>query len=409
MTTRTCTLAIDVGGTFTDITFTDAATGALWVAKTPSTPGDLSTGFITAVRKVLALAGRAPADVLRVFHGTTTATNAILEGKTPPTALVTTAGFKYVLEIGRHDIPRHGNLYGWSKPTRPITPERVFEVDERLDVDGSVLRPLDEPGARALARQLAQMGVPAVAVVFLHAYANPAHEQRMQAILAEEYPGVLVSLSSEVLPQFREFERTMATALNAAVMPPVSRYVSVLRQALDARGPAGAAAHHEVGRRRHQRGHLRAPAGADRAVGPRRGRRRRGVGRALGRLRRHHLDRRRRHQRRHLPGARRAARGHQGRHDRAVPAQAAHRGHPHDRRGRREHRRGDQRGPSHGGAAQRGRRARARLLSPRRERADRDRRASGAGPHPGRPARRRAAARRAGGARGHHGAHRPPA
>src|SRR6185295_18806365 len=233
---KTCTLAIDVGGTFTDITFTDAATGALWVAKTPSTPGDLSTGFITAVRKVLALAGRAPADVLRVFHGTTTATNAILEGKTPPTALVTTAGFKYVLEIGRHDIPRHGNLYGWSKPTRPITPERVFEVPERLDVDGSVLTPLDEAAARLLARQLAQVGVPAVAVVFLHAYANPVHEQRMQAILAEEYPGVLVSVSSEVLPQFREFERTMATSLNAAVMPPVSRYVSVLRRALDDEG-----------------------------------------------------------------------------------------------------------------------------------------------------------------------------
>src|SRR5512132_3307164 len=233
---KTCTLAIDVGGTFTDITFADAATGATWVAKTPSTPGDLSAGFITAVRKVLALAGRGPADVLRVFHGTTTATNAILEGKTPPTALVTTAGFKYVLEIGRHDIPRHGNLYGWSKPTRPITPERVFEVEERLDVDGSVLRPLDEPGARALARQLAQVGVPAVAVVFLHAYANPVHEQRMQAILAEEYPGAFVSLSSEVLPQFREFERTMATALNAAVMPPVSRYVGVLRGALDGMG-----------------------------------------------------------------------------------------------------------------------------------------------------------------------------
>ena len=233
---KTCTLAVDVGGTFTAVTFTDAATGATCVAKTPSTPEDLSVGFIVAIRKVLDLAGRAPGDVLRVFHGTTTATNAILEGKTPPTALVTTAGFKYVLEIGRHDIPRHGNLYGWSKPTRPITPERVFEVTERLDVNGSVLTPLDEPGARAVARHLAQLGVPAVAVVFLHAYANPVHEQRMQQILGEEYPDALVSLSSEVLPQFREFERSMATALNAAVMPPVSRYVGVLRQALDAEG-----------------------------------------------------------------------------------------------------------------------------------------------------------------------------
>ena len=230
------TIAIDVGGTFTDITLADAATGATWVAKTPSTPGDLSIGFITAIRRVLAQAGRGSSDILRVFHGTTTATNAILEGRTPPVALVTTGGFKYVLEIGRHDIPRHGNLYGWSKPTRPITPDRVFEVTERVDADGTVLAPLEEMEARDVARHLAQLGVPAVAVVFLHAYANRAHEERMHAILTEEYPGVLVSLSSEVLPQFREFERSMATALNAAVMPPVSRYVSVLRGALDAEG-----------------------------------------------------------------------------------------------------------------------------------------------------------------------------
>jgi N-methylhydantoinase A len=230
------TIAIDVGGTFTDITFADAVSGESWVAKTPSTPQDLAAGFIAAVRKALALAGRGPADILRVLHGTTTATNAILEGKTPPTALITTAGFKYVLEIGRHDIPRHGNLYGWSKPVRPITPDRIFEVAERLDADGGVLQGLDEDGARLVARQLAQLGIPSVAVVFLHAYANPLHEQRMLAILREEYPEALVSLSSEVLPQFREFERTMATALNAAVMPPVSRYVGVLRHALDAEG-----------------------------------------------------------------------------------------------------------------------------------------------------------------------------
>jgi N-methylhydantoinase A len=230
------TVAIDVGGTFTDVTFADAATGATWVAKTPSTPADLSVGFVAAIRKVLALAGRAPGDVERVFHGTTTATNAILEGKTPPCALVTTAGFKYVLEIGRHDIPRHGNLYGWSKPARPIAPDRVFEVRERLDETGAVLLPLDEADARAVARQLAALGLPAAAVVFLHAYANPAHERRLQALLAEECPGLFVSLSSEVLPQFREFERTMATALNAAVMPPVSRYLGVLQEALAAHG-----------------------------------------------------------------------------------------------------------------------------------------------------------------------------
>src|SRR5258708_29641297 len=176
---RTGALAVDVGGTFPDVTFADAATGAHWVAKTPSTPEDLSAGFLTAVRKVLALAGRAPADVIRVLHGTTTATNAILEGKTPPTALVTTAGFKYVLEIGRHDIPRHGNLYGWSKPARPISPERVFEVTERLDHEGRVLTAMDEAGARAVAPQLPEAGLPPVPVVFPHAHPKPSHGARL--------------------------------------------------------------------------------------------------------------------------------------------------------------------------------------------------------------------------------------
>jgi len=230
------TLAIDVGGTFTDVTFADAESGATWATKTPSTPANLADGFITGIRKVLSVAGRTSADVIRVLHGTTTATNAILEGKTPPTALVTTAGFKYVLEIGRHDIPRHGNLYGWSKPTRPVTPDRIFEVTERLDARGAVLAPLDEDEARQVARGIAQLGMPAVAVVFLHAYADAGHEQRMEAILREVCPDLLVSLSSQVLPQFREFERSMATVLNAAVMPPISRYVGVLREALDADG-----------------------------------------------------------------------------------------------------------------------------------------------------------------------------
>src|SRR5262245_56097726 len=102
---RRGTIAIDVAGTFTDSTFADAETGSPWVAKTPSTPGDLASGFMAAVPNVLALAGRAPSDVRRVLHGTTTPTNALLERKTPPTALITTAGFKFVLEIGRHDLP----------------------------------------------------------------------------------------------------------------------------------------------------------------------------------------------------------------------------------------------------------------------------------------------------------------
>jgi N-methylhydantoinase A len=228
-----CTLAIDVGGTFTDVTLADAATGKTWVTKTPSTPQDLSIGFMTGIQKILALGNWTPAHILRLFHGTTTATNAILEGKTAPMGLITTKGFKYVLEIGRHDIPRDGNLYGWVKPTRPVTPDRIFEVSERLDVSGQVLTPLDEDDCRRAARQLRQLGLPSIAVVFLHAYVNSSHEQLAAKIIAEEYPEAAVSLSSEVLPQFREFERSMATVLNAAVMPHVSHYLTMLRGKLD--------------------------------------------------------------------------------------------------------------------------------------------------------------------------------
>src|SRR5919106_2655538 len=228
-----CTLAIDVGGTFTDVTLADAATGTMWITKTPSTPHDLSVGFMTGIQKILTLGRSGPADIMRVFHGTTTATNAILEGKTAPMGLLTTKGFKYVLEIGRHDIPREGNLYGWIKPTRPVTPDRIFEVSERIDVAGQVLTPFDEDDCRQAVRRLRQLGLPSIAVVFLHAYANPVHEQQAARIIAQEYPDAVVSLSSEVLPQFREFERSMATVLNAAVMPHVSRYLSLLRGKLD--------------------------------------------------------------------------------------------------------------------------------------------------------------------------------
>jgi N-methylhydantoinase A len=173
-----CTLAIDVGGTFTDITLADAATGKTWITKTPSTPHDLSQGFMTGIQKILALGGWGPQEVMRVFHGTTTATNAILEGKTAPMGLLTTKGFKYVLEIGRHDIPRDGNLYGWVKPTRPVTPDRIFEVGERLDVTGSVLTALDEDDCRRAVQRFKRLGLPSIAVVFLHAYVNPVHERR---------------------------------------------------------------------------------------------------------------------------------------------------------------------------------------------------------------------------------------
>src|SRR5436309_1442491 len=145
----TLAIAVDIGGTFTDITLLDQATGRQWRAKTASTPADPSQAFIAGVRQVLAEASMQAQDVRRVLHGTTVATNLILEGKTARTALVTTAGFRHVLEIGRQDIPRHANLFAWIKPQRPVPPERVLEVTERVGPGGVVLTPLDEASVHA--------------------------------------------------------------------------------------------------------------------------------------------------------------------------------------------------------------------------------------------------------------------
>jgi N-methylhydantoinase A len=230
------TLGLDIGGTFTDVVMADPATGRLWTAKTPSTPTDPSEGFFTGVDKVLAGGQQAPADVASVFHGSTVATNAILEGKGARTGLITTAGFKYVLEIGRHEIPRKEHLYAWVKPKRPVPPRLIREVPERVLLDGSVQQPLDEAACRDAALALAALDVQAIAIVFVHAYANPAHEQRAAEIVRAAFPGAHVTISSDVLPVFREYERAMTTVLNAYVQPLVSRYVDSLASGLLARG-----------------------------------------------------------------------------------------------------------------------------------------------------------------------------
>ena len=229
-------VAIDTGGTFTDITLMDLENGESWIAKTPSTPDDRSRALADGVAEVLALAGREGADISHVLHGTTVATNMILEDKGAVCGLLTTRGFRHVLEIGRHDIPRHANPYTWIKPRRPVPPERIVEVDERVDPKGTVLTSLDEASVREAAKILAAEGVEAVAVCLLHAYANSAHERRAAEILAEVLPDVMITISSDVLPVFREYERGMATILNAFVMPGVARYVSRIRERLSGDG-----------------------------------------------------------------------------------------------------------------------------------------------------------------------------
>lgn len=225
---RILTVAIDVGGTFTDVTLVDRETGESWKAKTATTPPDFETGFIEGIRKVLAVAGRDPREIAQVAHGTTVATNAILEMRGAPAALITTRGFRHVVEIGRHDIPRKANFYSWVKPKRPVRPSNVFEVSERIAAGGAVETVLDEGEVREAARRIRAKGIDAIAICFLHSFTNSAHERRAREIVLEEHPDALVSISAEVLPVFREFERSMATMLNVYVMPLVATYVAKL-------------------------------------------------------------------------------------------------------------------------------------------------------------------------------------
>ena len=225
-------IAVDIGGTFTDIALHDAASGCVWRAKTPSVPSDPSQAFLTGLRLALAEAGHAAPDLERVLHGTTVATNMILEGKGAKAALVTTAGFRHVLTIGRQDIPRRSNYSVWIKPARPVPASRVIEVRERIAPGGAVIEALDEASVVAAAEACRALGVEAVAVCLLHSFANPAHERRVAAILRERLPGVAVTASSDVLPVVREYERSLATVLNAIVMPGVATYVSRLEDRL---------------------------------------------------------------------------------------------------------------------------------------------------------------------------------
>ena len=225
-------VAVDIGGTFTDIALHDAKSGQIWRAKTPSVPADPSQAFLTGVRIALEEAGRRAPMLGRVLHGTTVATNMILEGKGARTALVTTAGFRHVLTIGRQDIPRRANYLAWVKPARPVPASRVLEVRERIGSGGVVIEKLDEVSVQAAAEGCRALGVEAVAICLLHSFANPAHERRVAEMLRKILPGVAVTASSDVLPVVREYERSLATVLNAIVMPGVATYVARIERRL---------------------------------------------------------------------------------------------------------------------------------------------------------------------------------
>lgn len=233
-------LGVDVGGTFTDILLIDEDSGATFRAKTSSTPEDQSVGVLRGIDQACAAAGIERTEVGDVFHGTTVATNAILEGKGARVGLVTTHGFRQVLQIGRSFVP--GGLAGWiiwPKPEPLAALEDTVEVRGRIDSDGSVVTDLDEDDVRAQLRALAGLGIEALSISLINSYANPAHERRVGEIAAEDLPGIEVSLSSSVLPELREYERTITTVANAAVQPQVKRYVANLEGQLRDSGVSG--------------------------------------------------------------------------------------------------------------------------------------------------------------------------
>jgi N-methylhydantoinase A len=226
---RRVRVGIDTGGTFTDLVAFDEETGTLTVTKTPSTPGDPADGFMAGLAKVLGLTGAGPDAVAAISHGTTIATNQLLQGDIGQLGFITTEGFGFLLEIARQSVPDgYGNSYFWVKPDRIVPPDLVRTVGGRIDHTGAELRPFDETGAIAAARWFAGRGIDTIGVCFLHSYANPAHEERMAKVLAREHPAAVVSVSSQVLPEYREYERAMTTLVDAAVKPRVSRYLGAI-------------------------------------------------------------------------------------------------------------------------------------------------------------------------------------
>jgi N-methylhydantoinase A len=236
---RRIRIGIDTGGTFTDVVAFDEITGELTTTKTPSTPADPAEGFIDGVEKILAMVGgdgsggARGSDVAAVSHGTTVATNALLEDAIERMGLITTEGYRYLLEIARQSVPDgYGNSYFWVKPDRIVPVDRVREVGGRLNVRGEELRPFDEDGAIAVARWFRERGIDTIGVCLLHAYANDVHERAMLDVLRREHPDAVVSLSSEVLREYREYERTVTTLVDASVKPRVARYIRSIAERL---------------------------------------------------------------------------------------------------------------------------------------------------------------------------------
>ncbi len=230
-------LGVDVGGTFTDLLVIDETSGRTWRDKVPSTPHDPSEAVITGARQLCDRAGISPQQLELFLHGTTVATNAVLEHKIARVGLIVTEGYRHILQIARSLVP--GGLAAWiiwPKP-EPMAPlEATIEAPERIGADGEIVRPLDEAGLRRNLRRLRDEQVEAVTICLINSYMNAAHERRVAEIVSEEMPGIPVSISADILPEMQEYERALTTVANSAVRPTVSRYVGNLERELRAWG-----------------------------------------------------------------------------------------------------------------------------------------------------------------------------
>jgi len=226
-------LGVDVGGTFTDLMLVRDEDGASFRVKTPSTPADPSQGVLIGARRILEESGTAPGDLTSIMHGTTVATNAVLESKGARVGLITTEGFGQILHLARSQTP--GPLAGWIimiKPDPPAALEDTREAAERMSALGEVVKPIDPKQIKKIVTDLVESGAETLTVSLINSYANPAHEREIGRIIHELYPGFPVTLSSDVLPEFREYERTLTACMNSYVRPKVAGYLRNLTQSL---------------------------------------------------------------------------------------------------------------------------------------------------------------------------------
>ncbi len=233
-------LGVDVGGTFTDLVLVNEDSGAFYRAKTPSTPVDPSQGVLGGLRRICRDNAVDPGSISHILHGTTVATNAVLEGKGARGGLLTTQGFQQILHLARSQTP--GPLAGWiimQKPEPPVSLKDTREVVERLDARGNVVTPLDSEQVKVVIQDLVASGIESLTISLINSYANSIHERQIRDIVHELYPDLPVTISSEVLPEFREYERTLTACMNSYVRPRVQAYLRSFEQEVRSEGVKG--------------------------------------------------------------------------------------------------------------------------------------------------------------------------